>query len=141
MDSSTFSSVPAAFRSSSSTIGISPRLWSETFRNCTFWFWYESEAELNLYLSDSTHEGLHVRGALAILAKNPESSSVNLGQTKCFKVTKEQHQVFQSRKSTDCFKVTFFQVTFTPLIPENASSSFSIIMGRNVSNLKTSGVK
>ena len=34
----------------------------------------------------------------------------------------------------------FTQVTFTPRIPENASSSFSIIIGRNVSNLKISQI-
>ena len=48
------------------------------------------------HLSDGAHECLHVRGALAILAKNPESSSVNLGQTKRFKV----------KKGVACFKVT-----------------------------------
>ena len=32
---------------------------------------------LNPYLSDSTHEGLHVRSALTVLSENPESSPVN----------------------------------------------------------------
>ena len=74
-------------------------------------------------LSYSTHERLHIRGALAVFAQDPESSSMNLGLT----------------NSQALFKITsgiLYLNTFTPLMPEKASKSFSIMIGRNVSNLK-----